>query len=107
MTEESALKKQIMGYLEVLPGAFFKIIQVKGIRGRTSPTKGVLDIIGSYYGRAVAIEVKVGANQLELSQRAFVAGWTTRGQGHAIVARSLDDVTSGLQKIFQEVMESV
>ncbi len=92
MSEESEIKKAIMGYLERLPGCYARVIQVKGIKGRTSPSKGVLDIIAAYKGRAIAIEVKTPSGRLEESQKEFIEGWTRRGGGVALVARSLDDV---------------
>jgi Holliday junction resolvase len=92
MTAESDLKRSIMAYLNALPFCYARVIQVSGVRGRTSPTKGVFDIVGVWRGLAFAIEVKVKGNGLEDSQKDFLVGWAARGGGIALVAYSLDQV---------------
>lgn len=92
MTPEGRIKKDIMEWLNSQPGCFAKPIQVSGVRGRRSPSKGVSDIVGSWHGLALAIEVKTKTGRLEDSQESFIASWTRRGQGISIVARSLEDV---------------
>jgi hypothetical protein len=92
MTPEGVLKASILQWLNAQPGCYAKIVQVRGMRGRRSPTKGFLDIAASFWGLAVAIEVKMPGRPLENSQADFIASWTIRGRGISIIARSLEDV---------------
>lgn len=96
MTAESDIKREVMVFLNALPRAYFRVIQVSGIRGRKSMTKGVLDIVGCYNGRAVAIEIKTPTGKLEESQREFITAWLLAG-GIAFVARSVADVIRFLE----------
>ena len=100
---EGTLKKQIMSYLNTLPDAYFRVIQVRGIKGRRSLTTGVPDIIGTYFGRAVAIEVKLPGNKLSIEQNEFFQGWIKRGNGTAMVATDLGTVISALDLIRKDV----
>jgi Holliday junction resolvase len=56
---------------------------------------GVSDIIGIYKGRYLAIEVKAPKKEPSENQRAFIDRVNHEG-GLAFVARSVDDVITGL-----------
>lgn len=88
---ESDLKRKIIGYLNSIPNTYARVIQVSGIRGRTSPTKGVSDIICMSKGIGYAIEVKAATGILDPLQAKFLEGWSS-AWGISIVARSVDDV---------------
>ena len=94
---EAILKRQIMDWLNTQPGAYCRVIQISGIHGRKSLSKGVADILGAYKGRPLAIEVKVGANKPEPDQEEFLRLWMRRGGGISVVAYSLDDVITALR----------
>lgn len=91
MTPEGLIKREIMDWLEANPSCYPRMIQVSGIKGRASPTKGVADIICMWKGRGIAIEVKTCKGVLSKEQTEFMLSWKSAG-GIAIVARSLDDV---------------
>ena len=60
-------------------------------------TPGVADIIGIYNGKALAIEVKSEKGRLSDQQKDFLNRFELEG-GIVIVARSIEDVSSGLAK---------
>ena len=97
MTPEGAIKNLIMDYLNAIPGCYARTVQLGGIGGRSNSSKGMADIIGSYKGWALAIEVKTAKGKLRPEQEAFLAGWAIRGNGIAIVARCLEDVIAVLK----------
>jgi hypothetical protein len=92
MKSESEIKKEITDYLKVLPGCYARVVQVKSIKGRRSPSKGILDIMVCYWGLGIAIEVKTPTGHLEDSQKDFIEGWKNRGYGVAVVVTSLQEV---------------
>lgn len=69
-------------------------------RRKTSPffIRGVSDIVGIWMGRPLFIEVKSSTGRLSEHQAQFLSRVRRYG-GIAIVARSLQDVTSVLEKI--------
>jgi hypothetical protein len=97
MTAEGDIKRLIMDYLNAIPGCYARTINIGNIGGRTNSTKGVSDIVGSYKGWALAIEVKTPKGKLSSEQDAFLAGWKIRGGGISIVARCLEDVITVLK----------
>lgn len=96
MTPEGLIKKQIMEWLSAQPNCYVRVIQIGGIRGRANSSKGVSDIIGTWKGYALAIEVKAKGGKLSSEQEEFMTAWNKRGQGIAIVAYSLEDVKKAL-----------
>jgi hypothetical protein len=64
-------------------------------QGPMSQPKGVADILGIFDGRFLAIEVKRHGGQLRPKQQRFIDRVRIEG-GIAFVARSVDDVISGL-----------
>lgn len=99
MTPEGSIKKLIMDWLNAQPGCYVRSLQVGNIGGRTNSSKGMSDIIGSWRGWALAIEVKAPKGKVSPEQEAFLAGWTIRGKGIGIVARCLEDVERILKSI--------
>lgn len=99
MVSEGDIKRVIMDYLNSIPGCYARTLQLGGVGKRTNNSKGMSDIIGSYKGWALAIEVKTDKGKVSAEQEAFLAGWTIRGKGIGIVARSLDDVVMILKNV--------
>ncbi len=93
MTPEGVIKALIMDWLNAQPGCYVRTVQLGGIGGRYNSSKGIADIIGSWHGRALAIEVKTPKGKLSTEQDEFMTCWSQRGMGIAIVARCLEDVT--------------
>ena len=87
---ESDIKRDIIAWLRAM-GAYARVIQVKGIKGRKSPTKGVSDIIAVWLGRFVAIEVKTPTGRISPEQQDFLDE-VTRAGGLSIVATCVEDV---------------
>jgi hypothetical protein len=98
-TPEGVIKKLIMDWLNAQPGCYARVITVAGFRGRKNVSKGVVDILGSWQGRALAIEVKQPGEKPTREQYEFLIGWVDRGKGIGIVAESLDDVERVLRPI--------
>jgi len=92
---ESDIKREIMEYLNKLPMTYARVVQVGGIAGRTSQSKGISDIIAIVNGWATAIEVKSPTGKLSDEQKEFLYNWKRCG-GISIVARSLADLISAL-----------
>ena len=97
MTPEGMIKNLIMDYLNAIPGCYARTVQLGSIGGRSNSSKGMADIIGSYKGWALAIEVKTAKGKLSSEQEAFLAAWRVRGGGISIVARCLEDVEQVLK----------
>lgn len=98
MTPEGIIKHEICNWLEIkqLKGdCLFWINQAGKIPGRINRSKyirnGVPDILGSWYGRPLAIEVKTKTGRVSPEQKSFIEDATARGW-IAFVARSLGDV---------------
>jgi len=56
---------------------------------RTAPKKGVSDILACYFGRLIAIEVKIGTDRLSSEQTGFLKNVEHAG-GIAIVAKDFE-----------------
>ena len=96
MTAETDLVKACLSYLE-LCGAFVWRNNSGQLRDRTGrPVRfgkvGSADIIGVWTdGKFLAVECKIGRNTPTAQQDAFLDAVAAHG-GHAIVARSVDDI---------------
>ena len=88
----------------------FEYLQARGIfcwRDRQSPRlhrrgtfpeqRGIADILGIYEGLPLAIEVKTQVGHLSADQAHWLERFSAEG-GLAIVARSLEDVISALER---------
>lgn len=105
MTPENAIKNSICSWLSFQRDCLFFIHDSVGIfdpvkkrfRANKSPyrKKGVSDILGSWKGRFLAIEVKTPKNYLTPEQKAFLEEVRVKG-GIGILARSIDDVKAGI-----------
>jgi hypothetical protein len=98
MSPEGAIKHEICNWLEIkqIQGkCLFWINQAGKIPGRINRSKylrnGVPDILGSWEGRPLAIEVKTKTGKVSPEQKKFIEDALARGW-IAFVARSLDDV---------------
>lgn len=108
MTPERAIQNEICSYLKSL-GAFVFIHDSVGIydvkRGcfrvnRSSHRiRGVADILGIFKGYPLAVEVKTKTGKLSEHQREFLESWRRAG-GIGLVARSVDDCHSEIQRQF-------
>jgi penicillin-binding protein-related factor A (putative recombinase) len=98
MTPEGLIKKDICDYLRAR-GVFFWMQQAGKIPGRKNSSKnsrnGVSDILGSYKGRLMAIEVKTKTGRVSTEQTEFLE-LVNRTGGIGFVARSVEDVQKGL-----------
>ncbi len=90
MASEKAIARQITTWLSGQPGCFF--FRATGGRGQMG---GLPDIIVCWRGRFVGLEVKQPGRYPTARQRAVIAA-IGRGQGVAVVVRSLDDVKAVL-----------
>lgn len=106
MTPEGCIKSEIMDWLRAQPRCYVRLIQVRGVPGRTSPCKGIADIIGTWQGHALAIEVKVKGGKLNEDQIEFLWAWVNRGEGLAIIAYSLSDVVTALSEANREKLKT-
>lgn len=95
--KESELKKDIMTYLRAMPKTYSRVLQIAGFRGRSNQSKGMADIICVSRGWAIAIECKTDKGVLSEQQKEFLTGWQEAG-GISIIARSLEDVISGIRE---------
>jgi hypothetical protein len=95
---EAKTSKKIRDYLRKR-GA-----RVVNIHGGDNPFQevGVSDFLGCYRSRALAIETKTPAGKLSVKQERFLRSWREAG-GYAIVATSVADVKSLLDRIDEEV----
>ena len=78
---------------------FLKIKRVfhwKQWQGPMSQPKGVSDILGTYHGCLLAIEVKTATGKVSPHQERFIKNVNDNG-GIAFVARSVDDVRRALE----------
>jgi hypothetical protein len=99
VVRESFIQRQILDYLETLkPDGYF----VKISQGRYTSTKGVADILGTYLGRTVDIEVKSATGRTSKFQDAFLSN-VRRAGGYAIVARDVETVKALISRIRREV----
>lgn len=87
---EKEITAQIRHYLK-LKGIF----HWKNWAGLGS-SRGVADILGSYQGKLLAIEVKTARGRISDDQQAFIDRVNQEG-GLAFVARSLDDVMKRIE----------
>ncbi len=89
---ESAIDKQILGYINSLPnGRAVKLVALG--QGRGEP-----DIIATINGRSAFLETKTPIGKLTAIQRHVLSEWRKAG-AVAIVATSLDDAKRQLQEI--------
>lgn len=103
MSEEHDLQKMILEYLHAL--GIHAIRNNTGRRGNVSyGFKGWPDIIGHYHGRFLGIEVKARNGILSKDQIAILSRMQEDGC-IAIVARSLDDVMTGLDNADKDKAE--
>jgi len=95
VVRESFIQRKILDYLDTLaPDGYF----VKISQGRFTSTKGVADILGTYLGRSVAIEVKTATGKTSKFQDAYLARFNKAG-GYGIVARDVETVKDLISKI--------
>lgn len=94
MKLESAIQSQILAYLKSLECSFF----FKAIMCNIS---GVPDICGVYKGKSIWIEVKSVEGKLS-PQQVRVGSRIKSAGGEWIIARSVEDVKSLLQRIDNE-----
>lgn len=106
MTPEQLVKNTIMSWLNAQPQCFVFPVHTVGIydpikkiyrRPHKHHVNGVSDIIGIYRGVPLAIEVKSAKGRVSEEQNKFLTRWHDEG-GIAIIARSIDDVQTGLGK---------
>lgn len=57
---------------------------------RTSPKKGVSDVLGCYKGRLIAVEIKIGSDHLRPEQQGFMECVNHAG-GAATVVKTFDE----------------
>ena len=100
---EKQIENAILDYLSYLPGVYWRNNSV-GIYDSAKkvyrkPSKyhrnGTSDILGCYFGKLVAIEVKTKKGRLSSNQKAFLEDINKNG-GIGFVARSVDDVRKEL-----------
>ena len=100
---ETAVMRDILVAVTALPGALF-FRQNVGVARTASGTMmrfgvpGCPDIIGSYHGRFVGIEVKTRTGRQSQAQKAFELALTKAG-GIYIVARSPAEAISALEAL--------
>jgi hypothetical protein len=87
---ETEITNAIRGLLKSLGVWHYKHWQ-----GPMSQPKGISDLVGIWQGRYLAIEVKRPGGRLRPDQQRFIDRVRIEG-GIAFVARSVDDVISGL-----------
>lgn len=100
---EKHIENQIIGFLRANGVLCFKVKSTatydrKGGFYRSISKNymlGVADIIGIFKGTPLAIEVKTKTGRLSQNQITFLKTWKEQG-GIAIIARSLDDVSTFL-----------
>ena len=105
MAETQDITLPVLAAVSQLPGACFwrqncgtfRTLDGKLIIRATS-IKGVPDIGGHYYGRAVQIETKTKDGCLNKNQKNFCARWTADG-GIYLIAHSPEDATKQLRDI--------
>lgn len=107
MTPENQIKRAICQWLAA-KRAFFWVTDRVGIYDPTRKTfrsnrdpyriKGVADILGSWKGRLLAIEVKTKTGRISQEQKQFLARVNESG-GIGFVARSIDDVERELKRL--------
>ncbi len=66
---------------------------------RTSPKRGVSDILACYKGHFLAIEVKSPADRLSEDQESFLSNVASAG-GHSFVVRDLDTFVEEFSRVF-------
>ena len=107
------LESLIIEYLNLKGGCFFKVSvtgrqvfkqhQVKDVVGRertmtehkyipSTTRKGVADIVGTYKGKAVAIEVKFSGDRLSDDQKKFRDDWQNSGGMHYVI-KTFEQIT--------------
>jgi len=91
---EATLQARILRRLKAADGC--KALVTHGLE------VGTPDILGSYRGRALAIEVKTGGNCITKVQGVRLREWRDAG-AFAVVAREGFDVTEFLEAIREEV----
>ena len=69
---------------------------------RTSPKKGVSDILGCYKGHLLAIEVKIGKDRLSEEQTGFLTN-VLRAGGEAAVVKTMNEFKVWWQKILSTI----
>jgi hypothetical protein len=100
---ESAVVNAVLLAVCNLPGSLMyrnNTGKLRDARGRwvTFGLIGSGDIMGTYHGRAVAIECKTPRGALRQSQRRFRDAWEAAG-GVYILARSPADALSALERL--------
>jgi hypothetical protein len=94
---ENKIQKSIMNYLRGVPHSNFAKIQ----QGPMSKN-GVSDVIGCYYGRSVAMEVKRKTTKLTALQAEYLNN-NVRAQGFSAVVRSVADTREVLKQIRNQI----
>jgi hypothetical protein len=103
VAETEDVTQPVLIAVTALPGAMFwrqntgTFRTMDGLRVVKASVNGVGDIMGAYFGRAVAIETKTLTGPLRKTQVRFRAKWEKAG-GLYIVARSSEDALTALQK---------
>jgi hypothetical protein len=88
--KEADITREIRGYLKMQGIPHYKQWQGLG------SLKGVSDIIGCYFGRYFAIEVKAPGRGLSENQQGFIQ-WVNDAGGLAFVAHSVAEVAEKLK----------
>jgi len=94
---EAELLASVLTTITALPGGLFwrqntgVFRALNSDRVIRSSANGIADILGVYYGHAIAIETKSKTGTLSTAQMRFRYQWIKSGGVH-IVARSVDDV---------------
>jgi hypothetical protein len=101
---ETPITRAVLVAVSALPGALFYRQNTGTFRTmdclrvvRVAPS-GIGDIMGQFYGLAVAIETKTATGTLRISQKRFRDAWERRG-GIYIVARSPEQAVEALNAI--------
>jgi hypothetical protein len=101
---ETPITRAVLVAVSALPGALFYRQNTGTFRtldGRrvvkVAPT-GIGDIMGGYWGRAVAIETKTATGKLRISQKRFRAAWERAGNTY-IVAQTPEEAVEALHAI--------
>jgi hypothetical protein len=101
---ETPIMRDILVAVSALPGAMFwrqntgLFRTLDGKRVVKVAPKGIGDLMGGYWGRAVAIEVKTLTGSLRLSQTRFRDAWERAGNIY-IVARTPQQAVESLSAL--------
>ncbi|MBI2062165.1 MAG: VRR-NUC domain-containing protein [Candidatus Yanofskybacteria bacterium] len=98
------LTSSILEYLLRLPHCFAWRANTAGIYDarlgvyRTSPKRGVPDIIGLYKGYFFAVEIKTGKDRLSSVQQSFIAS-VQQASGSVIIAHEYKQAINDIERL--------